>query len=518
MKKRVFLISILIALVSVSSFGQRKAKDYYRSGLSYEDATMYDKAIELFTRAIILEPLTAEYYVARGQAYEKLLKYSESKADYEAALVYDPKNVIALTNLPIVIKHLDLNSGKNITVGKSSLSSGSILNVSPVGISRLSSGVFILDEQTHKDSEEPVIKSEFGAKRAPGYIGTYNQEIKGKYSFIRTPMDDLKSDKNYVSLLYHIFVKDIKSTSAINDFYNTDQDIFNDGNVYKARYINPFKNDEYEVQIDESNNIIFLKFTGGINKDLLWAFHPIMGPVPFIKDAINGRIYFNGQKDRYTVDKSITLSRSQGFVLSFDSTDNQTTIYAGDANAFSVLYLYQGIQRKKVMEQANDISFITNNLKNNLQERVNGSDYFYKDINIGSQRKNIRYYPTHDEKIYIYQAGGISSGDVNNPNYSYIKEVEEPIYEKRLKSLTGFDLFLYKYFSELLPLANNKFIFKKDNKYGILDMDDTRWKNNEFVIIDNIYTSIEKFNDNTLKGNLNGAIYYFNLDGEIINQ
>ena len=97
---------ILITMVFVSSSGQ-KAINYYRSGLSFADQSAYDKAIEQFTIAIGLEPSKAEYYIARGQAYEELLKYSEAKADYEKALVFDPRNSNAKARLSVASSKID---------------------------------------------------------------------------------------------------------------------------------------------------------------------------------------------------------------------------------------------------------------------------------------------------------------------------------------------------------------------------------------------------------------------------
>ena len=43
-----------------------------------------------------------EYYVARGNAYEQVLKYSDALTDYEKAMVFDPKNVDILISLGAV--------------------------------------------------------------------------------------------------------------------------------------------------------------------------------------------------------------------------------------------------------------------------------------------------------------------------------------------------------------------------------------------------------------------------------
>ena len=98
MKKQVFLITVIIVLVSVSTFGQN-GKKYYKAGVEFAEGLKFEDAIVQFTSAIGLEPSNPDYYFARGEAYESLLKFAESKADFEKLLVFAPKNVEALVHL-----------------------------------------------------------------------------------------------------------------------------------------------------------------------------------------------------------------------------------------------------------------------------------------------------------------------------------------------------------------------------------------------------------------------------------
>ena len=56
---------------------------------------------------LAIEPSNPDYYFARAQAYENLLKYTEAKADYEKVLVFDPKNVDAVINLGAVCNKMN---------------------------------------------------------------------------------------------------------------------------------------------------------------------------------------------------------------------------------------------------------------------------------------------------------------------------------------------------------------------------------------------------------------------------
>ena len=90
-----------MTLVSVCAFGQ-SARKSYKAGLEFVENLKYDDAIVQFTSAIGLEPSNPDYYFARGQAYEKLSKYTEAKADFEKSLVFSPKDVESMISLGAV--------------------------------------------------------------------------------------------------------------------------------------------------------------------------------------------------------------------------------------------------------------------------------------------------------------------------------------------------------------------------------------------------------------------------------
>src|SRR5665811_293317 len=104
MKKQVFLMATII-LVAVSAFGQ-SARKSYKAGTEFVENLKYDDAIVQFSSAIGLEPSNPDYYYARGQAYEKLSKFADAKADFEKSLVFAPKSVDAMISLGEVCNKL----------------------------------------------------------------------------------------------------------------------------------------------------------------------------------------------------------------------------------------------------------------------------------------------------------------------------------------------------------------------------------------------------------------------------
>jgi tetratricopeptide (TPR) repeat protein len=107
MKKLVFLMVTIMALVSICAFGQTARKSY-KAGMEFVDNLKYEDAIVQFTGAISLEPSNPDYYYARGQAYEKLSKYTEAKADFEKTLIFAPKEIDAMIRLGAVSNKLGM--------------------------------------------------------------------------------------------------------------------------------------------------------------------------------------------------------------------------------------------------------------------------------------------------------------------------------------------------------------------------------------------------------------------------
>jgi len=117
MTKRKFFLVIMIALITLCTFGQN-AKKYYKAGTEFVENLKYEDAIVEFTGAIGLDPRNPDYYYTRGQVYEKLSKLSEAKADYEKTLVFSPKDVDALISLGLVTNRLGDHKGSLSTLNR----------------------------------------------------------------------------------------------------------------------------------------------------------------------------------------------------------------------------------------------------------------------------------------------------------------------------------------------------------------------------------------------------------------
>ncbi|OIO21132.1 hypothetical protein COV61_04480 [Candidatus Micrarchaeota archaeon CG11_big_fil_rev_8_21_14_0_20_47_5] len=70
---------------------------YYKGNDSYEKGD-YEKAIEAYNTAIILNPTFSEAYFNRGLCYYNLKKFDKAVSDYSKAAEFDPKNAVIYNN------------------------------------------------------------------------------------------------------------------------------------------------------------------------------------------------------------------------------------------------------------------------------------------------------------------------------------------------------------------------------------------------------------------------------------
>ena len=74
------------------------AKTYYQMGNDYYEKSDYDKAIENYNMAILLNPVFSEAYFNRALSYYQLKNFDKSVADYTKSMELDPQNPIIYNN------------------------------------------------------------------------------------------------------------------------------------------------------------------------------------------------------------------------------------------------------------------------------------------------------------------------------------------------------------------------------------------------------------------------------------
>ncbi|MFH0736960.1 MAG: AAA family ATPase [Candidatus Micrarchaeota archaeon] len=74
------------------------AKTYYQAGNDFYEKGDYDRAIENYNMAILLNPVFSEAYFNRALSYYQLKNFDKSVADYTKSMELDPQNPIIFNN------------------------------------------------------------------------------------------------------------------------------------------------------------------------------------------------------------------------------------------------------------------------------------------------------------------------------------------------------------------------------------------------------------------------------------
>ena len=74
------------------------SRKYYEIANNYFDKGQYDKAIENYNMAILLNPIFSEAYFGRALSFYKMKDYDKAIKDYSKAIELDPKNPIIYNN------------------------------------------------------------------------------------------------------------------------------------------------------------------------------------------------------------------------------------------------------------------------------------------------------------------------------------------------------------------------------------------------------------------------------------
>ena len=82
------------------------AQDKYNEAIEAEQSGKINRALELYTAAISLDPEFEYAYVNRGSIYSSLGKNKEAMADLDKAIKLDPKDAMAYNNRSNLLNHL----------------------------------------------------------------------------------------------------------------------------------------------------------------------------------------------------------------------------------------------------------------------------------------------------------------------------------------------------------------------------------------------------------------------------
>ncbi len=259
MKKRIFLFATLMALLTISVFGQN-GKKFYKAGNEFVDNLRYEDAVVQFTSAIGIEPSNTDYYFARAKAYEMLNKYNEAYADYEKALVFKPKEVDAIISLGRVCNKLkkydealvQLNRASGLYVRNSKIYPEKVITL--MGLERYDQALKVSDTAVLILTKDEAMNYYY---RGVIYVAL-NNDILGKKELEKAISKDKKLVEPRLELA-ELLIRNGNTQEAMNQI-NTVLS-FNDRNIaaYLARSEIYKKNLDFPSAINDVSKTILIE-------------------------------------------------------------------------------------------------------------------------------------------------------------------------------------------------------------------------------------------------------------------
>jgi Tfp pilus assembly protein PilF len=106
--KSIYAVIFIVLIASVvNCYGaNKKAEEFFEQGKKFTSAENADQAIDIYNKAIKIDPKLAKAYNNRGIAYVWKKQYDLALTDFNKAIELDPKNGKAYNNRAIVYSYL----------------------------------------------------------------------------------------------------------------------------------------------------------------------------------------------------------------------------------------------------------------------------------------------------------------------------------------------------------------------------------------------------------------------------
>jgi hypothetical protein len=328
-----------------------------------------------------------------------------------------------------------------------------------------------------QNSNECISKYETLIKNLKKTEGQYNSDIV-----------------KYYNLFYYGIDVENKSPNGIRDYF--------------------YKGSSY--QVDENSGLVFL-IEEGIDETwstsksyYLKIFHPIVGPLQFYFDLEDGSLFLPKQNKKVSI-TSRKYSQDYGFTLRviINKSTNEVITKIEDkynrcCNEPSLDFLFDNENKFK--------DIIDYPIKSNLN-----TFFATKRVVDKVEVKNYKYVPSREEKLALWKIKALSDNDFTNSNYFIIKQDEKTTYKNEVFGRKGTRHYLNDCYDELESSFFNYFIFKKDNKFGILDASWGSLKKGDFIMTENIYDKIiYNKGTETFTASKNNETFIIDIKGNII--
>ena len=115
MRKKLFLIKILIIYLFLNSGGVTKESNYLDKGIKYFENKEFDKSKIFFERDLVFNPKSEKSYLYLAKIFSKGDNDEEQEINLNNVLLLNPKNDEAIYMLTLIkIKQSDYNQAKEL--------------------------------------------------------------------------------------------------------------------------------------------------------------------------------------------------------------------------------------------------------------------------------------------------------------------------------------------------------------------------------------------------------------------
>jgi len=115
MKKKFFLIKILVIYLLLNSSGIGKESSYFTKGMKHFEKKEYNKSKILFERDLVFNPKSEKSYLYLAKIFGEKNNDEEQEINLNNVLLLNPKNEEAIYMLTLIkIKQSDYNQAKKL--------------------------------------------------------------------------------------------------------------------------------------------------------------------------------------------------------------------------------------------------------------------------------------------------------------------------------------------------------------------------------------------------------------------
>lgn len=265
--------------------------------------------------------------------------------------------------------------------------------------------------------------------------------------------------------------------------------------IYKYIYFGEYPGSKTNLEFNLPNRYIFLKDLGifvTMNFDLsngpsisgIQIFDPINGPLMFSRELNGDQLFDN---------VSLTISESLGineFKPPTTYFEKETLYFIQNQIGQYDKYGFDYRKNGKIWQGSPLPKFYYANISN---VKINDLNYFIASNDLFKDTiTNWNFFPSLNAKITMLNAGLINAKQAADPNFKIINQKEKIIKSGEIVYVLNQNGYrVTPDYDEIVQIHESIFRTKKENKYGLIFINQETIKLNNFILLDNSYQLLD---------------------------